>query len=124
LRVSLLNKPARRNLAIAREPDMKHFMIKYRFTEGTQADWHQEMARFIAALENDPALKGKIAYRCMKSAKSSDYYHLAATSDDQATAHLQKQGFFKHYTEATRRVAGGEVEVLPLEIIAETKHRA
>jgi len=32
--------------------------------------------------------------------------------------------FFKRYTERTKLVVGGEVEVLPLEITAETKHGA
>ena len=33
---------------------MKHFMIKYQFANGTTEDWHQEVARFIAALNGDP----------------------------------------------------------------------
>jgi len=33
---------------------------------------------------------------------------------------LQERAFFKHYTEATRVVSGGSVEVVPLETIAET----
>jgi hypothetical protein len=37
---------------------------------------------------------------------------------------LQERDFFKHYTDATETVSGGGVDMLPLEIIAETKHRA
>jgi hypothetical protein len=33
---------------------------------------------------------------------------------------LQERAFFKHYTEATRAVSGGTLEVLPLETVAET----
>jgi hypothetical protein len=33
---------------------------------------------------------------------------------------LQQRDFFKHYTEKTRQVAGGEVTVTPIELIAET----
>jgi len=102
---------------------MKHFLVKYRFTKGTKEAWHQEIAKFIAALDGDPALKGKISYRCMKG-KDADYYHLASAADDQAIKTLQERDFFKRYTEATKAVSGGGVEVLPLEIIAETKHRA
>jgi hypothetical protein len=50
-------------------------------------------------------------------------YHLASAADDQAIKTLQERDFFKRYTEATKAVSGGGVEVLPLEIIAETKHR-
>ncbi len=100
---------------------MKHFLIKYRLKNGTKEEWHQDIARFISALESDPALKGKISYRCMRGRDNSEYYHLAAAADEQAIKALQAQPFFKSYNEKTRLVAGGEVEVLPLEIIAETQ---
>lgn len=103
---------------------MKYFMIKYRFTTGTREDWHGEIKRFIAALNADPALAGKITYRCMRRRDGDDYYHIAGTADDQATKTLQSRSFFPAYTEATKHAAGGEVEVLPLDIIAETDFRA
>ena len=46
---------------------MKHFMIKYQFAHGTPEDWHREIGRFISALDNDPELRGKISYRCVKN---------------------------------------------------------
>ena len=103
---------------------MKHFLVRYRFSKGTKEAWHQEIAKFISALDDDPVLKGKISYRCMKIRDGSDYYHLAAAADEQAIKTLQERDFFKHYTEATKAVSGGGVEVLPLEIIAETKFRS
>jgi hypothetical protein len=103
---------------------MKHFLIKYHFKSGSEEEWHRDIARFIAALDNIPALQGKIAYRCMKHRGGSDYYHIAAAADEQAIKTLQAQDFFAGYTEATKRAAGGEVEVLPLDIIAETAYRA
>jgi hypothetical protein len=51
---------------------------------------------------------------------SDEYCHLAAAQDDQAIQALQSQEFFKGYNAETRRVAGGQVEVVPLDIIAET----
>jgi hypothetical protein len=103
---------------------MKHFLIRYHFKEGSPEAWRQRIAEFIAALESDPELTGRIAYRVMKHRDGSGYYHLAAAADDQAAAALGRKDFFKSYTAETRRVAGGEVEVLPLELIAETLHRA
>ncbi len=99
---------------------MKHFMIKYRFTTGTKEDWHRAVENFIAAINADPDIAGHISYRCMKRRDGDDYYHLAATDSDQATKALQSKTFFRPYTEATERVGGGHVEVVPLEIIAET----
>jgi hypothetical protein len=60
----------------------------------------------------------------MKNRDGSDYYHLATAADDAAVKALQQSGFFSGYTEKTRQVAGGTVEVLPLEIVAETKSKA
>ena len=33
---------------------MKHFMIRYKFANGTTEAWHGEIARFIAALDGSP----------------------------------------------------------------------
>ena len=46
---------------------MKHFMIKYRFANGTTEGWHREITRFVAALDNDPELSGRIIYRCLRN---------------------------------------------------------
>jgi hypothetical protein len=103
-----------------KEPSMKHFMIKYQFANGTTEAWHQEISRFITAIDNDPELKGRIIYRCMKNRDDSSYCHLASAADDLAVKTLQARDFFKHYTEKTKQVAGGEVTVTPIELIAET----
>jgi hypothetical protein len=99
---------------------MKHFMIKYQFANGTPEQWHGEVEKFISALDSDPDLKGKIRYRVMKNRDDASYFHLAAAADEQAVKTLQSRDFFKHYTEKTRQVAGGEVTVTPMELIAET----
>ncbi len=103
---------------------MKHFLIKYRHKSGSQEDWHKAIAGFIAALNSDPAVKGKIAYRCLKNRDGTDYYHLAGAADEDASKALSSQAFFKRYQEQTKQAAGGEVEVVPLEMIAETEFRA
>ena len=99
---------------------MKQFLIKYRFKHGLRDEWHKEIARFIAALESDPVLNGKISYRSMKVKDSDDYYHLASAEDELAVKTLGERDFFSNYTKRTEDVSGGEVEVLPLEIVAET----
>jgi hypothetical protein len=99
---------------------MKHFLIKYRLKNGSEEQWHRDIAAFIAELDGDPALRGKISYRCMKHGGGSDYYHLATAADGDAIKALQSREFFSRYTAQTKNVAGGGVEVVPLEIIAET----
>ena len=103
------------------EASVKHFMIRYKFANGTTEAWHGEIARFIAALDNDPELKGRIVYRCLKVRDDASYYHLASAADDAAVKTLQQRDFFKHYTEKTRQVAdGSDVAVTPIDWIAET----
>jgi hypothetical protein len=104
---------------------MKHFLIKYRFATGSPEDWRRNIERFIAAIEGDPVLKGRISYRCMKANnEAGDYYHLAATADDEAAKALQERDFFKVYSGEMRRISGGSLEVVPLGIIAETGFRS
>jgi hypothetical protein len=102
---------------------MKHFLIRYQFKNGSKEEWHQDIARFISALENDPTLNSKISYRCMMGREGSDYYHLASAEDDQAVKELGERDYFTRYTEKSDSVSGGGVEVLPLEVIAQTKRR-
>jgi len=100
---------------------MKYSMIKYQFANGTKDDWHREVARFIAAIEGDAELKGRILYRCMKNRDDSSYFHLAAAADDAAVKTLQSRDFFRAYQARTREVAAnGNVTVTPIEVIAET----
>lgn len=103
---------------------MKQTLIKYRLTDATADEWHRDIAAFIAALDTDPAINGRISYRVMKSRDGNDYYHIATPADDDAVKALQQSAFFKRYTERTRQVAGGNVTVSPLELVAETKRRS
>ena len=100
---------------------MKQFLIRYSFKNGSEEQWRRDIAAFIGALDSDPELRGKIGYRCMKRPGGADYYHLATPVDDDAVKALQSRDFFKNYTELTRLAAGGDVEVVPLEIIAQTE---
>ncbi len=102
---------------------MKRFLITYTFRldPASEAAWHRRVAEFIAAIDDDPELKGRVRYRCMKARDGNSYTHLAEAADDQAIQALQQRAFFKSYTEETKRVAGGEVTVSPVETLAETK---
>jgi hypothetical protein len=100
---------------------VKHFLIKYQFKNGSSEDWHREIERFIAALDTDPALKGRVSYRCLKASDGSGYYHLAAVADDETSRTLQSRDFFAAYKEKTHHFSGGTATTVPLELIVETK---
>ncbi len=99
---------------------MKQFLIRYRHQNGSKDDWHKEIAAFIAGIEGDPAIKGKVGYRCLKARDGQDYFHIATVRDDAGRLALQDRPWFKQYTERTRAISGGTVEVVPLEVVAET----
>jgi quinol monooxygenase YgiN len=104
---------------------MKRFLIAYtyRLDVDSRAAWHRQVADFIEQLDKDPALGGRIRYRCMKAGEGESYYHLAEVADDQAFEVLRERPYFKRYTEETKRVGGGSVDVTPLQTIAETATR-
>jgi len=99
---------------------MKHFMIRYEFKHGATEAWHQEIARFIKAIDGDPELKGRISYRVLKVRDGSSYFHLAGVADEDAQKTLQSREFFKNYQAMTRKVAGGEVTATPIEWVDAT----
>jgi hypothetical protein len=103
---------------------MKFNLIRYRFKAGTREEWHKDIERFVAALDADPGLRDKISYRAMKAKDGDEYFHLAVAADQQAVKDLGGRDYFNRYTQKTDFVSGDGVEVLPLEIIAETKHQA
>jgi len=100
----------------------KRFLIRYKFSldSGSVDEWHDHVAAFISEIERDPDLNGRLAYRRFKIRDGEEYLHLAEPADDEAIAVLQGREYFKRYTEETKRVGGGVVEVTPLETIAET----
>ncbi|HEY0614766.1 MAG TPA: hypothetical protein VGC96_09005 [Candidatus Elarobacter sp.] len=102
---------------------MKQFLITYRVKDGMEEQRRDEIAAFIAAIDADPSLRGKLSYRCMKAGGQPEYYHIATAADEAAVKDLQSRDFFSRYTEQTERCADGEVDVSPLELIAETAAR-
>ncbi|HEX3464654.1 MAG TPA: hypothetical protein VHS78_11455 [Candidatus Elarobacter sp.] len=99
---------------------MKQFLITYRLKAGMEDRRRTEIEAFVAAIDADPELRGRMGYRCMKLAAAPDYYHIATAADDAAVKALQSRDFFARYTEQTEACADGEVDVSPLELIAET----
>jgi|ERR1700729_1703536 len=98
---------------------MKYVLIKYSLREGSREEWHRDITRFVEAIDNDPELRGKITYRAMKSV-GDDYYHLATAVDQAAADLLGEREFFDRYTGRTGEVSKGQVEVIPLEVVAAT----
>jgi hypothetical protein len=104
---------------------MQQFMIRYRRKNAGAETWHRDIAQFIAAVDADSELSGRISYRVMRIADGDEYLHIATPADDQAVKALQSRDFFKRYNERTRAVAAdGKVEVLKLGLVGETGGRA
>lgn len=99
---------------------MKHFLITYRLKDGLEDRRHRDIRTFIAAIDGDAELRGKVSYLSMKRGGGSDYLHVAAAYDEAAVKLLQSRDFFQRYTAQTDDAAEGEVEVTPLEILDQT----
>jgi hypothetical protein len=69
---------------------MKQFLIRYRRGAMAAETWHQEIAHFIAALDGNPDLRGRISYRAMRVSDNDEYLHLATAADDQAIGILRR----------------------------------
>jgi len=80
----------------------------------------RERALYLV-LRKRSCLKRKNLVSELKVKDSEDYYHLASAEDDLTVKTLGERDFFSSYTKRTEAMSGGEVEVLPLEIIGETK---
>jgi quinol monooxygenase YgiN len=99
---------------------MKQFLITYRLKDGMEQQRREEIDAFVAAIDADPVLRGNLSYRSLKVSGRPEYYHFAEAADEATVKALQSREFFSRYTEQTERSADGEVEVSPLEVIAET----
>lgn len=99
---------------------MKHFLISYRLKEGREEQRRRDIVAFIAAIDGDPELRGRVSYLCLRKRSGNEYYHIASVADDAAREALQSREFFTRYTDSTDDAAIGEVDVSPLEVIAET----
>ncbi len=99
---------------------VKHVLIRYHLDQGSMADWHRDIEMFIACLESDPELREKITYRAMRT-PDNDYYHMATAVDQDAADLLAERAYFEYYTGRTSQVSAGQVSVIPLEVVAETR---
>jgi hypothetical protein len=102
---------------------MPQSIITYTFTTGARDDWHRQIAALVAAMNTDPDLKGRIAYRVLKERNGDRYWHIASAVDDAALKALQDKDYFRRYQAANRRIGGNSHQVVGTETIAETDFR-
>ena len=104
---------------------MKHFLIKYRFKDGSPEAWREEIQTFHRRRRSRPGLEWPDRLSLHESGKwvGRGLPPRRRRRTRNGPRPLQQRDFFKHYTEETKRVSGGTVEVLPLTILAETSAR-
>ena len=104
---------------------MKQFLIRYR-RGGTDAEtWHRDVAAFIAALDGDAELSGKISRIAACASPTATIICISPRRQTRPPSRrCNPRDYFKRYNERTRQVAAdGKVEVLKLDVVAETKNR-
>ena len=99
---------------------MLYSFIRYT-TQGPSEEWEREVNAFIAAIDGDPSLRGRISYRCFKEKDGVSFYHAAAAVDDAAVADLKEKPFFKPYSTKLRAVAKSGPEFTQMQLVGGTK---
>ena len=104
---------------------MKHFLIKYRFKDGSRGG----VARADRAVHRrrrgrrDPERPDRLSLHESRQRVRRVLPPRRHRRTTKLRKALQSRDFFKAYTDETKRVSGGTLEVLPLAIIAEKRRR-
>ncbi len=98
---------------------MYGILIQYDY-DGDEAAWLSAAEDFVAAIDNDPVLRGKFSYRVNIAADGVGRAHVGRWDSDETLAHLQSQDFFKTFAAKVGEFAGGAQNATRLRLAAET----
>ena len=94
-------------------------LIQYDY-DGDEGEWMAAVEGFVAAIDADPALRGKFSYRTNIAADGVGRVHVGRWDDEETLAHLQAQEFFKQFAAKVGEFAGGAPNATRLRLAAET----
>ncbi len=98
---------------------MYGILIKYDY-DGDEGQWMKAVEEFVAAVDADPALRGKFAYRVNIAADGVGRVHVGSWDGVETLAHLQAQDFFKRFAAKVGEFAGGAPSATRLRLAVET----
>jgi len=98
---------------------MHGILIQYNY-DGDEGTWLAAMEDFVAAIDADPALRGKFSYRVNVAADGVGRVHVGQWDSDETLAHLQSQPFFKTFAGKVGEFSGGGPNAGRMRLAAET----
>jgi hypothetical protein len=94
-------------------------LIQYDY-DGDEGSWMAAVEEFVGAVDADPALRGKFAYRFNIAADGVGRVHVGRWDGEETLAHLQSQDFFKRFAAKVGEFAGGAQNATRLRLAAGT----
>jgi len=94
-------------------------LIQYNY-DGDEGEWLTAVEEFVAAVDADPALRGKFSYRVDIAADGVGRVHVGHWDAEETLAHLQAQDFFKRFAAKVGEFAGGAPNATRLRLAVET----
>ena len=82
--------------------------------DGEEAAWEQATSNFIAAIDQDPELAGRLHYRVNRAREGGRRVHWGWWDDPEIVPILQSRDYFKEFTARVREMAGRTLTTIPL----------
>ena len=92
---------------------MHGITIIYEFS-GDEARWESAVADFVAAVNNDAAVRGKFNYTVHKVKEGNRRIHWGAWDVPETVKTLQSRDYFKTFAAALKEMAGDTLVTVPV----------
>ncbi len=98
---------------------MNGILIQYDY-DGDEGAWLAAVEDFVAAIDDDPVLRGRFSYRVNVAADGVSRVHVGRWDSEETLTHLQSQDFFKAFAAKVGEFAGGPPNASRMRLAAET----
>ena len=82
--------------------------------KGDEAAWERTTSRFIAAIDKDKELAGRLHYRVNRAKEGSRRVHWGWWESPDIVPILQSRDYFKEFTARVREMGGDSLTTIPL----------
>ncbi len=87
--------------------ELNHGIVIIYDYDGDEDEWRAACETFVAAINTDQRLRGRLTYQVNRAAEGPRRVHIGRWDGPETVAHLQQQDFFKTFAGAIGRFSGG-----------------
>ena len=98
---------------------MRSITISYKFG-GPEGEWRKMVGDFIAAIDGDPEVAGKITYQVATADDRETRIHWGRWDNQDTLRTMQSRDYFKTFAERLRELTGGQQNVMASDVILKT----